>query len=51
VKKRDGTLVPFDPGKIESAIQWAAFEGLEGMGPVVVDAEYSGGCLSDTCPF
>lgn len=29
VKKRDGTLIPFDPSKIEVAIQRAAFEVLQ----------------------
>lgn len=44
---RDGTK----KGQVLSFGSGQAFEGLEGMGPVVVDGEYSGGCLSGACPF
>jgi ribonucleoside-diphosphate reductase alpha chain len=38
-------------GQVLSFASGRAVEGVNGIGPVAVDAEYSGGCLTGTCPF
>lgn len=38
-------------GKVLSFGSGQAIEGFEGVGPVVVDAEHSGGWLTGACPF
>jgi ribonucleoside-diphosphate reductase alpha chain len=40
---KKGQVLSFGSGQVP--------EGMEGSGPVVVDAEYSGGCLTGACPF